>query len=251
MRNLFHCFVLRRWGPAWALLASGACSLHSQAGRPISTDDAAILAPGECQMESWWQQSAGLRQQVLQPSCNFGGRFEWGGSVTGTQGSQSTAAGLGALQLKWVPHEAEVDGWAGGLTASTSQPLHARRTGDASSESGPAANASTQTLTALLTLAPSSHWLLHANVGVSHRAGRSKGIWAAAAEYTISDRCGVHVEAFGEHQGRTTLQLGARYWLVADRVQIDTSLGRQPRSDGTAGGERVATLGLVWVWSGQ
>ena len=33
--------------------------------------------------------------------------------------------------------KAEVDGWAGGLTASTSQPLHARRTGDASSESGP------------------------------------------------------------------------------------------------------------------
>ena len=97
------------------------------------------------------------------------------------------------------------------------------------------AEARALTLTTLLTLAPTPQWLLHANVGVSHRAGRNRGIWAAAAEYTINERCEAQIEAFGEYRGSPTLQFCARYWSVPNQVQTDTSLVHQPRIDGAAG----------------
>lgn len=57
----------------------------------------------------------------------------------------------------------------------------------------------------------------------------SEGVWLFA-------------ESFGENRGRAHYQMGARAWLVPERVQIDATWGER-----FGGGARVTTLGLVWV----
>ena len=64
-----------RWLACGALMcAAGA----AQAGRPLSTDDAATIPPGECQMESWYQSADDAREAHLAPGCGVGETVEVG-----------------------------------------------------------------------------------------------------------------------------------------------------------------------------
>ena len=46
------------------------------AGRPLSTDDATILGPKDCQLETWVDRSRVATDFWAAPACNFGGNFE-------------------------------------------------------------------------------------------------------------------------------------------------------------------------------
>ena len=227
------CGLLLAW------LMPGIC----QAGRPLNTDDAAILAPGDCQLESWWQQSANVRQQVLAPACNWGGGVEWGASLTGAQGPARSAPTQVGLQAKTVLREIGVGDWGAGISAGLSRALSGRQ------EEG-----TTQTAAALLSIAPREWLQLHMNLGATRNAVKPlTATWAAAVDYSLGARWTLSLEAFGERHGRPTQQLGARVWLLQDRLQLDASLGREPVTDDRPGRrlQRIASLGLVWVWSGR
>lgn len=53
-----------------------ACAtLPAHAGRPMTVEDAAILADGQCQLESYVQRTDGTREFWATPGCNAGGAW--------------------------------------------------------------------------------------------------------------------------------------------------------------------------------
>jgi len=59
---------------AAALLVAATPAL---AGRPLTTEDAAILEDGACQLEAWIDRARDITTGWLVPACNFGLGIEW------------------------------------------------------------------------------------------------------------------------------------------------------------------------------
>jgi len=59
---------------AAALLVTATPAL---AGRPLTTEDAAILEDGACQLEAWIDRARDITTGWLVPACNFGLGIEW------------------------------------------------------------------------------------------------------------------------------------------------------------------------------
>lgn len=217
---------------ALGLLGMAVDAAH--AGRPLNTDDAAILPEGACQIETWLRPSRRLHQFNFQPACNPWGGIEWGASFTRQHAADAGPQTLVGLQAKTVFREAETGGWGAGAT------LGVVRT----TEAGNAAMLRSGTL--ILSAAPTAAFALHANVGATQEGSRHAiANWAAAIEYELHPRWTLVAETYGAAHGRPTHQFGARTWLDPDRLQLDATIGRE-----TVGGTRetVVTLGLVWVW---
>jgi hypothetical protein len=68
----------------------------------------------------------------------------------------------------------------------------------------------------------------NANVGALRAAGESTvATWGLSLSHAFGSVTG-HIEAFGQQQGKTTFQVGARY-DIAKNIQLDGTVGR---SDG-------------------
>jgi len=217
---------------AVGLLGMGIDAAH--AGRPLSTDDAAILPEGACQLETWLRPSAHLHQFNFQPACNPWGGVEWGASFTRQHAADASPQSLVGLQAKTVFREAETGSWGAGATVGVVRA---------------AGGGSTGTLragTLIVSAAPTAALTLHANVGATQEGPRHAiANWAAAIEYELHPRWTLVAESYGARHGRASHQVGVRTWLDPDRLQLDATIGRE-----TVGGTRepVLTLGLVWVW---
>jgi hypothetical protein len=69
--------------------------------------------------------------------------------------------------------------------------------------------------------------VLHLNAGVLRPAGESRQrfISGAGAELRLHPRLFFIPEIFHQEQGRPLFQTGLRFWIVPQRVQIDTTYG--------------------------
>lgn len=104
---------LIHWAVACWILASGSAN----AARPMNTDDARIVDPKSCQLESWIKHPKGSTEFWVQPACNFTGNLEltMGGAITRANGSSNTSTQL--IQAKTLFKPLEVNGWGLGLAA--------------------------------------------------------------------------------------------------------------------------------------
>ena len=84
---------------------------------------------------------------------------------------------------------------------------------------------------------------VHANVGWLRdgAARRDRLTWGLGTEIQLSARAWLLAETFGQNQGRPMHQLGLRYSLVPDRVQLDATDGNR---NGTHLRERWFSIGL-------
>jgi hypothetical protein len=229
MKTRFPCR-----GPCAAALLF-AC-LPALATRPMVVDDAGIEAPGNCQLESWTQRSAGQTEYWSVPACNFGGVLHaWelsaGLGRIGPDGPGG-AYRAGVLQAKTVFHPLQTNGWGIGLTLANQFRQGAGVAGD------------------LSVLVPASlsrfddRLLLHANLGWlrAHTDHRSDLFWAGGAEWAARPRLALTLEAYGTARGHAMAQAGVRVTLVPDRVALDAGIGRRI---GAGAAERYATIGLT------
>jgi hypothetical protein len=72
-------------------------------------------------------------------------------------------------------------------------------------------------------------FVLHTNTGWLHDGAAKRHIatWGVAAETQLSERVGLIAEAFGQVSRESFFQLGLRFWIVPNRVQIDTTYGNR------------------------
>ncbi|QBE66961.1 hypothetical protein [Pseudoduganella lutea] len=204
--------------------------IAAQAGRPLVTDDASVLAPGDCQVEA--SASRGPGQRWLAPACNVAQHWEVGigaGNVR-SGGEFHRAIVIGA---KTVLRPLSEDGF--GVGAAVSEQRIA----------GP--DTSRDQTVNLIASVPLASWATaHVNAGaIRHGMSHQRaGIWAAALE-TTRGRGGLTFEVFGERGASRGWQAGARWTVVQDVLDLDAGYGELHDCDGR---RRFATVGLTYVF---
>ena len=213
-----------------------AAAANVWAARPMVTDDARIVDAKACQVESWVRHDRhGPYEFWAVPSCNVADNFEI--SVGGNQQQQ---AGTGRLadslvQAKTVLRPVRANDW--GLAVSVSRSV------ERGLESGSRDVASYNLNLPVTRSLRDDALLLHVNAGLRQDRveRRTYGTWGLGSELVVRERVQLISEVYGESGSRPYVHGGLRYWLIPDRVQIDTTLGAQTRF---GSGGRWFTIGV-------
>jgi hypothetical protein len=218
------------------LLVLLAVSAKAWAARPMITDDARIVDPKSCQVESWARHERhGSYELWTVPSCNPTGNFEIsvGGGLQLQGGAGRLADSL--MQAKTVLRPLRTNDW--GLAVSVSRSV------ERGLESGSRDIASYNLNVPVTQSLRDDALLLHANAGLREDrvARRTYATWGLGSELTLRERVQLIAEVYGESGSRPFVHGGLRYWLVPDRVQMDTTIGAQARF---GGGVRWYTIGV-------
>lgn len=218
------------------LLASLIC-LPSQAARPMITDDARVVDAKTCQVESWVKKNTGSSEFWAIPSCNPSGNLELalGGAQLRTGGEGQWQDSV--IQAKTLFKTLSPNGWAVGLAGGV---MRHHLSGAQDAYAYVPASFSLQ----------DDRVVLHTNLGWLRdgATGKNRLTWGLGSETQVLPRGYLVAETFGQDQGKPYVQLGWRYWVVQDRVQIDTTVGQragQPDSRWLSLGLRL--LSPVWL----
>ncbi|MBN9573671.1 hypothetical protein [Alicycliphilus denitrificans] len=209
-------------------LAAALLAPHAHAARPMITDDARVVDAKACQLESWVNKNADSTEAWALPACNFTGNLELtlGGALT-RQSGQTHATDVQA-QGKTILKPLEANGWGMGLAVGTVR--HAQ-----------AGNRDWYAYVPASFSFRDDAVVVHANIGWLREGEtrRDRMTWGLGTETRLAGRTWLIAEIFGQGQEQPLYQLGLRYWLVPDRVQIDTTYGNRSN-----GGERWFSIGL-------
>ena len=199
-----------------------AASAHP--ARPFVTDDARIVDPGGCQIESFVksQRRFGETELWFLPGCTPAGtpvELTLGGLRIDNAADGKSAAIIG--QAKMLLKPLETNGWGAALT------LGATRVNPVSPP-------------------PGSHWspyfnlvssfsyandatVIHANLGSTRDtiAGATRLNWGLGTEIAITQRLYGIAESYALEAEKPSTQVGLRFWAVPNRLQFDGTLGSQ------------------------
>ena len=204
----------------------------AQAARPMITDDARLVDPKACQIESWARRNQdGTNEFWAQPACNPTGNLELtvGGAITRESGGASRTSAQ-VLQGKTLFKKLEPNGWGLGVAVGTVRDPHA-----------PGSRSWYSYVPASFSFAD-DRFVLHTNLGWQREQDtrRNHVTWGLGSETQLSERAYLVAETFGAGDGKPHYQVGVRYWVIPDRVQVDTTYGN--RMGG--GGDRWFSVGL-------
>jgi hypothetical protein len=233
------CHVQCAGAPAYTRAAAGAAFLaiavqaHA-AGGHHAIDDAALVDPGQCQVETWLDRERGGGRTLLHggPACRVGD-FELGANFdrvrwhAGPQGSE-TAVVVGP-QLKWATPLSDSVSVGVALSANW-RDVRPRWAG--------------ATVVVPLTWQASPSLAMHVNLGRDfrpHEPSLARG--GAALEWAATPQWSFVAERFRESEAHFW-RLGARY-AVNDKVSVDLS---QARGLGN-GAPAWWSLGLNWAFN--
>ena len=205
------------------------------AGRPLTTDDAAVVEDKVCQVEAWVDRGRDATTGWLVPACNFGRGIEWQVGFARTRADGESAHSEAYAQAKRLLREMRDDSpWGVGLVVGvTRRPLNERERG-------------WQHPYVLLPVTYAAGPItLHVQPGWARdrERGRHLAVWGIAGEYASSERFALLAEAFGENADKPFLRAGGRYIAIKDRLELDVTYVTRP---GGARGDRYVSLGLAW-----
>jgi hypothetical protein len=187
----------------------------AQAARPMMTDDARIVDPKSCQLESWVRDSKHMTEYWAQPGCNVAENAEItiGGSLEGENGHSSFANEIYQIKSIIRPIDINQTGYSIVL-GNTRDP---KRT----------MNKVIQDwyLNVPISYPYNDRLVIHTNLGVTHLTDeRTEKInWGLSSEYNYNERIDLISEVFNQSSNSTYFQFGLRYWLIKNRAQIDTT----------------------------
>lgn len=202
-----------------ALLLSILANASATAGEPLVTDDASILDKGVCQFEAWhrWTTNGGHEGWGV-PACSVHPNLELGIGFARSRDSEAGGHSLFLLQAKTVLLRAADGSWSAGAVASVLRDGARETRRDGFHEA---------TARGLVTFNLLDERLrIHANAGVVNSYQEyTTTAWGAAAECDFADDWTMLGEVFRDGPGRPGYQLGIRYTLVTDRVELFLSGG--------------------------
>jgi hypothetical protein len=205
------------------------------AGRPFATEDAGVLAAGECEFEAYLGHASarGAPSESawwLQPGCGLGRNLQLALGVGRSQADGTSASGV-ALGGKWGLSDGGDDAPQWALAFGTA----AVRTGGRWQHDGHGA-------TLVLSL-PAAGGAWHANLGHARGDGTASTTWALAREHGLREGLDVGVEFYGDDHAAPWAGLGLR-WAATERLTLDASAAWQ--ADG--GRARALSVGLKLAW---
>jgi len=221
-----------------AALAFSALPAHG--ARPFVTDDARVVDPQGCQVETFYKRQREFheREYWVLPACNPWGRVELtlgGNWIDSTQPGDSHTLIAQAKTLV-VPLETNGAGFAFTLGVAQVSPFQSAR----------AVNPYLNGIGSFSFL--DDRVVLHANLGAvrDNQVHLTRGTWGLGAEILlVAPRLYAILETYGQRLEKPTLHGGLRFWIVPNRVQIDSTIGSQ---HATPFDRRFGTVGLRVLW---
>jgi hypothetical protein len=203
------------------LLLLGLSTFPAWAARPFVTDDARLTNAHSCQLEVWTRIYPDSREFWALPACNPSGNLELtvGAGHARTDGENPTNDYV--FQLKTLFRPLKPNDWGIGLAAGTVN--HPEIT--------PGPNL-LGNIYAYVPLSVSFHddsVIIHINGGWlrDKDSGTNKMTWGLGGEFRVMPRLLAIAEVFGDNQENPYFQVGARFAIVPDRIQVDATLGQQ------------------------
>ncbi|MFN3544851.1 MAG: hypothetical protein ACK4UX_08375 [Thiobacillus sp.] len=216
-------------------LALSATMVPAHAGRPLATDDAAIVDAGACQLETWNERTRDARSLWLNLGCNPFGKTEFslGGAQVRPSGESSFTARQWQVKQMLRAHDDEQTGFALAVGGQRTRHTDAR---DVFVHG-----------IATLPLAGKAR-VLHVNLGAlrAHEDGRhrDRATWGLAYDAEVAAATRASLETYGVSGERARWQFGLRHEWLPGHVQIDASIGSRL---GRWNDDRLLTVGLVFV----
>lgn len=209
------------------------------AARPMNTDDANVVDPGACQLESWVKTTRQGQERWALPGCNLGLDIEWtlGGALQNLSGEATRWTQFQAKK-RWRKLE---PGDVGVATSVGLVDVQGRGASGLSPQQD-------RYLNVPMSWASTAGPIVHLNVGwVEHRLPTpavTHGTWGLGAEVPVSAQLFLIGETYREQRETSRWQVGLRRWIVPQKLQIDSTIG-QPA--GAAQGQRWLTIGVRWL----
>jgi hypothetical protein len=217
------------------ILAAAFAGTLAHAARPMITDDARTVDAKAGPVESWVRFNRDSREYWALPACNFTGNLEltFGGARTDDDGPMRTTDVL--LQGKTLFRTLEPNSWSIGMAAGMVR--HPDR------DSSRNAFGEAYAYVPMSFSFRDDRIVLHTNLGALHEreAKRTRVTWGLGSETQLHERVYLIAETYGQNQGRPFFQIGVRYWIVLNRMQVDTTYGNRFGSDSN---ERWISVGL-------
>jgi hypothetical protein len=210
-----------------------ACASSVHAARPFITDDARVVRPGGCQLETFAKKlrsGAGSELWFL-PACNPVERVELtAGGRRIEQRGEPTTRGL-ILQAKTLLRPLEVNDFGAALSVGAT-------------DDRPFTGASGRALFVNGILSRSfanDSFIVHANAGAlrAPESARHLHTWGVGAELMFTRQLSGIAETYGQRHDPTSRQIGVRYWIVPDHFQVDGTLGNQRGASWFSAGIRL------------
>jgi hypothetical protein len=204
-------------------LLLGLAPIPAFAARPFVTDDARIVPDGGCQIETFvkQQRNFGEREAWFLPGCNPGGNLEltFGGLNIrhDASGRASTLIAQGKTMLR--PLQTNDVGVALTLGTLRQRPFAP----ESASHWSPFVN-----LVSSISL-HNDALVIHVNAGAldDRNTAVMRPTWGLGGEILLTPRLYAIVESYGQKGEKASEQIGLRFWVVPERVQVDGTLGSQ------------------------
>lgn len=203
------------------ILVMGLGTGQVDAARPMITDDARIIDPKSCQLESWVKSNRNSTELWALPACNPFGFFELtlGGALT-AQNNQSNATDA-VIQVKTLFRELKPNDWSIGLAVGNN-----RHPGLSVVSTNHSDIYAYIPVTASLN---NDRQFIHLNAGLTRKQvdGSYAKNWGIGGEFQITPTTYAIAETYGDNQSSTAYQGGIRHWIIPNRFQIDITAGNQ------------------------
>ena len=211
-----------------------------QAARPFVTDDARVVDPGSCQIETFLKRQRKFHEHEFWflPACNPWERVELtvgGNRVDSAQPGDSRTV-IAQVKTLLKPLDTNGSGFALTLGIAQVQPVQA-----------PSATSPYLNGIGSFSLFD-DRFVIHSNLGVvrDKQSDLARGTWGLGAEVLLlAPRLYGIIEGYGQRKDKPTLHAGLRIWIVPNRMQADATLGQQ---SATPLDRRFGTIGLRVLW---
>jgi hypothetical protein len=208
-----------------ATVLGGLAAGGAMAAGPFVVEDAALVDPQACQLETWTRRPSAGYENYFLPACNPWGNLEI--QVGGARLRSSDAdADATILQFKTVLHEAADRSWALGLVAGI---VGVRvRDGGGHDTDGYVTLAATLPVVA-------DKFAVNLNAGLLRVGAQNKvtGTWGVSADLTVNEWVRFTGEAYRLAQPRPSFQAGGFVSIVPSRVEIVALYGNTWGGGGT------------------
>lgn len=204
-----------------ALVALAFCAQGAHAARPFVTDDARLTTAGSCQLESWTRLYRSSHEIWALPACNPGGNLEFtlGGGKVKFDDARSTNDYI--FQLKTLFRPLATNDWGWGVAVGTVRHPDVNP--------GPNLLGNSYAYIPISLSLDDDRLILHWNGGLlrDRASGDINLTWGFGGEYQATPRLLLIAESFGDHRNQPYFQLGGRYSIVPNKVQVDATIGQQ------------------------
>jgi len=190
-----------------------------RAGEPLVTDDASVIDPKTCQLESWIRPFHNGHESAVIPACNVLDNLELsaGGSRVRASGDTSSTFQLQAKTVL-IPQD-DARPWSFGAEAGAARDTSMPR-------GGPAFQ--TYYGRALASLYPTDALEVDLNVGLANTYGSGTyALAGAAVQVLVMERVQLLAEIFKDEPGRGGAQVGVRFLAIPNRFEMYASYGRR------------------------